>query len=54
MEHFQKALPRLPIPKLEDTVDKYIAAQTPLLTPDELAETTRVAKDFITDGKGAR
>jgi len=30
--HFQKSLPRLPIPLLQKTCDRYLAAQRPLLT----------------------
>ncbi|PNJ53950.1 CPT2 isoform 3 [Pongo abelii] len=29
--HYQDSLPRLPIPKLEDTIRRYLSAQKPLL-----------------------
>uniref|UniRef100_A0A8C2XNR5 Choline/carnitine acyltransferase domain-containing protein n=1 Tax=Cyclopterus lumpus TaxID=8103 RepID=A0A8C2XNR5_CYCLU len=33
--HYQKSLPRLPIPKLDDTVRRYLASQRPLLDDDQ-------------------
>ncbi|XP_040216392.1 carnitine O-palmitoyltransferase 2, mitochondrial [Rana temporaria] len=44
--HFQKSLPRLPIPKLEDTVKKYLNAQQPLLDNDEFRKTEQLALNF--------
>lgn len=35
MLHFQKSLPRLPIPELEKTCERYLNAQKPLLTAEE-------------------
>ena len=52
-DHFQKSLPRLPIPDLEKTAQRYLAAQTPLLTAEELANTTKLVEDFKNGpGKG--
>ncbi|XP_068451969.1 carnitine O-palmitoyltransferase 2, mitochondrial-like [Clinocottus analis] len=45
MQH-QKSLPRLPIPKLEDTVRRYLAAQRPLLNDDQFRRTEKFAHDF--------
>lgn len=47
----QEKLPKLPIPKLEDTCARYVKALTPLLSEEQLA-TTRAAVDaFVaTDG----
>uniref|UniRef100_G3NIA5 Carnitine O-palmitoyltransferase 2, mitochondrial n=1 Tax=Gasterosteus aculeatus aculeatus TaxID=481459 RepID=G3NIA5_GASAC len=42
--HYQKSLPRLPIPKLADTVGRYLAAQRPLLDEDQTTE--KIAQDF--------
>lgn len=42
--HFQKSLPRLPIPELSKTCQRYLAAQTPILSADELAETTKLVR----------
>ncbi|XP_053718488.1 carnitine O-palmitoyltransferase 2, mitochondrial [Synchiropus splendidus] len=44
--HYQKSLPRLPVPKLEDTIRRYLAAQRPLLNDDQFKETEKVAVDF--------
>ncbi|KAB1268297.1 Carnitine O-palmitoyltransferase 2; mitochondrial [Camelus dromedarius] len=33
--HYQDSLPRLPIPKLEDTIRRYLSAQKPLLDDDQ-------------------
>ncbi|XP_017769061.1 PREDICTED: carnitine O-palmitoyltransferase 2, mitochondrial [Nicrophorus vespilloides] len=38
--HFQKSLPRLPIPKLEETCARYLAAQKPIL-PDKVFDNTQ-------------
>ncbi|GLD74092.1 carnitine O-palmitoyltransferase 2, mitochondrial-like protein [Lates japonicus] len=44
--HYQKSLPRLPIPKLEDTIRRYLAAQRPLLDDDQFRATEKLAQDF--------
>uniref|UniRef100_A0A8C5PGZ5 Carnitine palmitoyltransferase 2 n=1 Tax=Leptobrachium leishanense TaxID=445787 RepID=A0A8C5PGZ5_9ANUR len=44
--HFQKSLPRLPIPKLEDTMKRYLNAQTPLLDAEQFSKTEQLAKTF--------
>nr|QFF91503.1 carnitine O-palmitoyltransferase [Potamotrygon motoro] len=44
--HFQKSLPRLPIPKLQDTVRRFLNAQRPLLDNDQYRRTEKVAHDF--------
>ncbi|KAF1775201.1 Acyltransferase ChoActase/COT/CPT [Phytophthora cactorum] len=44
--HFQKSLTRLPIPKLEDTLTRYLAAVEPVVTSEQLAETRRAVLDF--------
>lgn len=46
--HFQASLPRLPIPELEKTKERYIAAQTPLLGADSEAfkTTAKHVEDF--------
>lgn len=45
--HYQKSLPRLPVPKLEDTIRRYLAAQRPLLDDEQFSITESVAKDFL-------
>ncbi|XP_028604024.1 carnitine O-palmitoyltransferase 2, mitochondrial-like [Podarcis muralis] len=44
--HFQPSLPRLPIPKLEDTINRYLAAQKPLLNEEEYRNTEKIARKF--------
>ena len=47
----QPALPKLPIPPLEDTCKRYLLAVTPLLTKQELVTTTAAVERFlVTDG----
>ena len=51
--HFQASLPRLPIPKLEDTSRRYLDAQKPLLTPEQYEKTKKVTENFIGyEGRG--
>ena len=38
--------PRLPIPKLEDTCNRYLDAQKPLLTPEQYEETKCLVEKF--------
>ncbi|KAJ7332709.1 hypothetical protein JRQ81_014889 [Phrynocephalus forsythii] len=44
--HYQKSLPRLPIPKLEDTIRRYLNAQKPLLNDDQFRKTEQLANNF--------
>ncbi|KAJ0408631.1 hypothetical protein P43SY_008978 [Pythium insidiosum] len=44
--HFQKSLTRLPIPKLEDTLARYLASVEPVVTPAQLEDTRRAVKSF--------
>lgn len=53
-DHFQLSLPRLPIPKLEQTCERYLAALKPILNNDENAfnQTRQFVEDFRSgDGK---
>jgi len=53
-DHFQSSLPRLPIPKLELTCERYLAAVKPILNNDEKAfnQTRQIVDDFRSgDGK---
>lgn len=45
--HFQASLPRLPIPKLEDTCNRYLNAQKPLLNDKELQHTSSCITKFL-------
>lgn len=45
--HFQPSLPRLPIPKLEDTCRRYLNAQKPLLKDDQMQKTQKIVENFL-------
>ena len=46
---FQQALPRLPVPRLRDTLDRYLESVELLLTPDAFARVSALAKQFETN-----
>lgn len=51
--HFQPSLPRLPIPPLESTCQRYLNAQLPLLDCNTLENTKKLISNFQADaGKG--
>ena len=43
----QEKLPKLPIPDLESTTEKYLSALKPLQSPREHQDTIRVVKGFL-------
>lgn len=47
-------LPKLPLPKLEDTCKRYLRALEGLQDEDEHARTKAVVKDFLESGEGAK
>lgn len=49
MLHFQPSLPRLPIPNLNKTCERYLAAQRPLLNDTAFAQTERIVNEFRTN-----
>lgn len=46
MLHFQRSLPRLPIPALEKTCERYLNAQKPLLSESEFSKTSKLVQEF--------
>ncbi|XP_075412422.1 carnitine O-palmitoyltransferase 2, mitochondrial [Tenrec ecaudatus] len=44
--HYQDSLPRLPIPKLEDTLRRYLLAQKPLLDDEQFRKTEQICRHF--------
>ncbi|XP_007480218.3 carnitine O-palmitoyltransferase 2, mitochondrial-like isoform X2 [Monodelphis domestica] len=44
--HYQDSLPRLPIPRLEDSIRRYLRAQEPLLTSDQFRKTEEFSYKF--------
>ncbi|CAG0921197.1 unnamed protein product [Notodromas monacha] len=43
---YQQSLPRLPLPSLEGTLERFLRSLKPLETAEEFAETTRLAEEF--------
>ena len=52
--HFQDSLPKLPVPKLTDSMRRLLYFAEPLLSKAELEETWRLAADFEYGGEGER
>lgn len=48
--YFQTSLPRLPIPKIENTLSRYLEAQRPILTDEEYKITENACQKFNKDG----
>ncbi|KAI8622489.1 acyltransferase ChoActase/COT/CPT [Chytriomyces sp. MP71] len=48
--HERPAVPRLPVPALNDTVARYLASVKPLLSAEELARTNAAVQAFARDG----
>ncbi|CAH0521081.1 unnamed protein product [Peronospora belbahrii] len=44
---FQDALPRLPLPSLKDTIQRYMKSIHPLLTQEEYDDVERMAQEFV-------
>ncbi|KAJ1936922.1 Carnitine O-acetyltransferase mitochondrial, partial [Linderina pennispora] len=43
---YQSQLPKLPVPKLSETLPKYLKTVEPLLSKEELAHTTKTVEEF--------
>jgi carnitine O-acetyltransferase len=43
----QSAIPRLPIPSLQNMADKYLKSLQPLLSQEELAHSTGLVQEFL-------
>lgn len=49
--HFQRSLPRLPVPELKLTCQRYLRAQQPLLSKKDFSKTKENVEKFeLTDG----
>ena len=46
----QKSLPRLPVPPLQQTMDKYLNAIRPLVNDDEFEQTRKLVQEFRKPG----
>lgn len=49
MLHFQPSLPRLPIPHLDKTCERYLLSIRPLLNDEEFRNSEKMVKDFQTN-----
>ncbi|TPX08467.1 uncharacterized protein E0L32_010084 [Thyridium curvatum] len=50
MLRFQDSLPRLPVPTLEETAERYIKTLKPLLSATELAASKKAVEEFVRPG----
>ncbi|XP_041428397.1 carnitine O-acetyltransferase isoform X2 [Xenopus laevis] len=50
----QEGLPCLPVPPLQQTLDKYLLALKPLISQEEWSHTSELVEDFRTSGVGER
>ncbi|ORX68228.1 choline/Carnitine O-acyltransferase, partial [Linderina pennispora] len=49
---YQSQLPKLPVPKLSETLPKYLKTVEPLLSKEELAHTTKTVEEFAKSAQG--
>ncbi|KAK9478892.1 acyltransferase ChoActase/COT/CPT [Lipomyces japonicus] len=55
MLRFQDSLPRLPVPALEETAERYLKSIHPIVSSEQLTASERLVRQFIsTDGDGPR
>ncbi|XP_040051691.1 carnitine O-acetyltransferase [Gasterosteus aculeatus] len=50
----QEGLPKLPVPPLKQTCERYLAALEPIVSEEELEYTRKLVKEFLTGGVGER
>lgn len=49
---FDKALPKLPVPPLRETLQKYLKSIQPFVSKDEYQATAESCRDFVQSGEG--
>lgn len=50
MLRYQDSLPKLPVPKLEDTAKRYLKSLHPLLSPSEFESSKKAVEEFVKPG----
>ena len=48
---FDEILPKLPVPTLDQTLEKYLASVQPFVTKEELQRTRELCRNFKNDGQ---
>jgi len=50
MFSLQEGLPRLPVPPLQQTLEKFLRSAKPVLSPDEMTQAIKLSEDFLKPG----